>query len=504
MSNTAHHNNESTHTDSDIAPPLALKSEPYSIFDRRQKAIIVFLVAVAATFSGFASNAYFPAITAVARDLHVSNELINLTITAYLVFQGLGPSLWSPLSDVKGRRIAYICCFIVFIAACIGLGLCQNYATLLVLRMLQSAGSASTITIGSGVLGDITTRAERGGYMGIFQAGFLTPVAIGPVIGGALAGALGWRSIFWFIVIYCGIFLAILVLVLPETLRYRVGNGSRLPTGLIGRWPLVLYQKTTKVQWASSPPAARPSKKHVNVLGPLRILTSKQAAPIILFLSIQYTVWYMGISAIATLFEERYRLSETQIGLTFIANGVGSMLGTLTTGKILDIDFQKIQRKLAEESGSDGTAPVDPTDPKFPLERARLRLMPAFTIVQVLSLLLFGWTVHYSDKVPLAIPIISTFVTGWTAVGMQSAITTYLVDVFSDQSAAASASLNLARCLLAAGGTSIIIPLINAIGVGWAFTLCAVVQILSLAGVFVQWKFAGKWRQEADEKSATS
>lgn len=336
--------------------------------------------------------------------------------------------------------------------------------------------------------------------MGVFQAGFLTPVAIGPVIGGALAGALGWRSIFWFIVIYCGIFLAFLILVLPETLRYKVGNGSRTPSGMIGRWPLMFYQKTTKVEWASFPPVLPPSKKHVNVLGPLRILISKQAAPIILFLSIQYTVWYMGISAIATLFEERYELSETQIGLTFIANGVGSMLGTLSTGKILDIDFRKIQRKLSEDTGSDGATPLDPTDPKFPLERARLRLMPVFTIVQVLSLLLFGWTVHYSDKVPLAIPVISTFVTGWTAVGMQSAITTYLVDVFSDQSAAASASLNLARCLLAAGGTSIIIPLINAIGVGWAFTLCAAVQILSLSGVFVQWRYAGRWRQEADEK----
>jgi hypothetical protein len=58
MSNTANQNIESKHIDSDDAPPLAQKPEPYSIFDRRQKAIIVFLVSVAATFSGFASNAY--------------------------------------------------------------------------------------------------------------------------------------------------------------------------------------------------------------------------------------------------------------------------------------------------------------------------------------------------------------------------------------------------------------------------------------------------------------
>ncbi|CAD0107880.1 unnamed protein product, partial [Aureobasidium uvarum] len=168
----------------------------YSIFDRRQRAIIILIASIAATFSGFASNIYFPAIPTISHDLDVSFELINLSVTAYLVFQGLAPSLWGPISDVKGRRIAYIGTFLVFLGSCVGLALTRNYATLIVLRCLQSTGSASTIAIGSGVVGDVTTREDRGGYMAIFQAGLLVPVAIGPVIGGALTEALGWRSIF--------------------------------------------------------------------------------------------------------------------------------------------------------------------------------------------------------------------------------------------------------------------------------------------------------------------
>lgn len=146
--------------------------------------------------SGFASNIYFPALPTVAQHLDVSIELINLTVTTYLISQGIAPSFWNPLSDVKGRRLAYCCTFVVFLGACIGLALTENYATLIVLRCLQSTGSPSTIAIGPGVIGDITTRENRGNSMCIFQAGLLVPVAIGPVIGGAMAGLLGWQANF--------------------------------------------------------------------------------------------------------------------------------------------------------------------------------------------------------------------------------------------------------------------------------------------------------------------
>ncbi|KAI1102425.1 MFS general substrate transporter [Jackrogersella minutella] len=478
--------------------------EPYSIFDKRQKALIVLIVSTAATFSGFASNIYFPALPTIAQDLDISVELVNLTVTSYLIFQGISPSLWSPISDVKGRRIAYCCTFLVFVGACVGLAETKNYATLVVLRCLQSTGSASTVAIGSGVIGDITTRADRGGFMGIFQAGLLVPVAIGPVIGGALAGSLGWRAIFWFLTIYSGIFLLMLIIFLPETLRSIVANGSRTPSSLITRYPLHSYQKLTKVKWnpeaVPSQPAAR---KRIDVTGPFRILVSKHAAPIIFFPAIYYTVWQMSITAMSPLFEDRYGLGETQIGLTYIANGAGSMIGTLITGKILDIDYRRVkakhearlvQRDVQTAIGLDvGYSATNPED-NFPLQRARLRLVPVFSLVQCFSIILFGWTIQYPDHVHIAVPVVSTFITGWTAVSTQSVVTTYLVDIFSDRSAAASASLNLAKCLLAAAGTSFVMPMVNSIGVGLAFTVCAIAQAVALLGLAVQWRLSSARR----------
>ena len=343
-------------------------------------------------------------------------------------------------------------------------------------------------------MGDITTREERGGYMGVFQAGLLVPVAVGPVIGGALTGSLGWRSVFWFLAIYSGVFLAILIFALPETLRSVVGNGSLTPSNLIQRYPLRIYQRTTKIDWQQT--KTPPATKHVDILGPLRILTSKQAAPIIVFLAVYYAVWQMSITAMSSLFKSRYGLNETQIGLTFIANGVGSMIGTLLTGKILDYDYRNVAAGVKSKAPQDDVEITQSNEEDFPLEKARLRLLPPFSIVQCLSILLFGWTIQYPDKIPIAIPIVSTFITGWTAVSTQSVVMTYLVDVFSDRSAAASASLNLARCLCAAGGTSFIMPMVNGVGVGMAFTICVIVQFVAMTGLFVQRHFAGRWRKQ--------
>lgn len=68
-------------------------------------------------------------------------------------------------SDGMGRRPAYIACFTIYMAANLGLGLQNSYAALLVLRMLQSAGSSGTIALANGLVGDLVTSSERGQYV---------------------------------------------------------------------------------------------------------------------------------------------------------------------------------------------------------------------------------------------------------------------------------------------------------------------------------------------------
>lgn len=133
--------------------------------------------------------------------------------------------VWGTLSDNVGRRPITMACLFVLSLSCIGLALVPTsaYWLLLLLRCLQAAGSASTIAIGIGVISDISTHEERGGFMGVSALGPLVGPSIGPIIGGALAQKLGWRfvtypiaskwyyiskthrSIFWFLCIAASI-----------------------------------------------------------------------------------------------------------------------------------------------------------------------------------------------------------------------------------------------------------------------------------------------------------
>lgn len=74
---------------------------------------------------------------------------VSLTITSYLIIQGISPLFWGPLSDILGRRVIYIASFSTYIVANIGLSFSPNFAALLIFRGLQSAGSASTVSIGT-------------------------------------------------------------------------------------------------------------------------------------------------------------------------------------------------------------------------------------------------------------------------------------------------------------------------------------------------------------------
>jgi MFS family permease len=96
-------------------------------------------------------------------------------------------------SDKVGRRPAYIICFTIYIIVNLGLALQNNYAALLVLRCLQSAGSSGMVALVNGVVGDLITSSERGAYVAFAQLGSMLGPTLSPILGGLIGQYAGWH-----------------------------------------------------------------------------------------------------------------------------------------------------------------------------------------------------------------------------------------------------------------------------------------------------------------------
>lgn len=155
-------------TDGETAaePPTMASVQRYSAFSRWQQNTIIGLAAVGGWFSTVSSFIYFPAIPFLASDLGVSIGNVNLTVTSYLIMAGVFPAIMGDAADRFGRRPVLLLGMLVYLAANIGLALQSNFALLFVFRMIQSAGISGTFSITYGVLSDLFTPAERGGYSG--------------------------------------------------------------------------------------------------------------------------------------------------------------------------------------------------------------------------------------------------------------------------------------------------------------------------------------------------
>ncbi len=144
---------------------------PFTVFTVNQRRWIIFLTAFAGMFSPMSSFIFYPAINSIAKGLNATVELVNLAVTTYMDVSGIVPALLGTAADKYGRLPVYIVALSIYLVANIGLVLQSSFPALLVLQMLQSAGSSGTISFGYGIIVDITTEDERGSYVGLMLVG---------------------------------------------------------------------------------------------------------------------------------------------------------------------------------------------------------------------------------------------------------------------------------------------------------------------------------------------
>ncbi|KAI0385682.1 major facilitator superfamily domain-containing protein [Hypomontagnella monticulosa] len=475
---------------------LAVLEPPYSAFSLRQRRAAVVIVSFVAMISPLSGSIYLPATSSIARDLDVSDSLIQLTITTYQILQGIAPSFIGNFSDSHGRRPAYLICFVIYLAANLGLALQDSYPALMILRCLQSAGSSATVAMGSATVADLVTRAERGKFIGYASMGVTLGPALGPVLGGIFDSYLGWRWIFWFLMIFSVVLLSMYWLFVPETSRSVVGNGSVPPP----RWTMspAQYIQSRRGDFENIEAARRTLKqarRRPNPFAALSILLEKEGGITLGFGSVMYGGYFMMLTTLSLQLNQRFGFSAVQTGLCYLPLSLGSVASRWTCGYLLDWNFRRHAKIAGVEIKDNRQQNID----ELPIEAIRLQITIPMVYISCGTILAYGWTMQFQSSLP-GIEI-SLFFMGLFLSGGLNALNTLVVDTHSESPATAVAANNLFRCLVSAGGTAVAVPLIDRIGIGWTSVFISGVWCAFTPLLWLVYLRGGKWRRDAKEKN---
>jgi EmrB/QacA subfamily drug resistance transporter len=131
------------------------------------------------------------------RSLHASLLALVWVILAYLIAATVLVLMAGRLSDLFGRKRAYVGGFLLFAFASLGAGFAPNATVLILWRILQGIGSAFLFANAAALVTDAFPKEELGLAMGTNTMVAAIGLAIGPVLGGALV-AISWHWVFWF------------------------------------------------------------------------------------------------------------------------------------------------------------------------------------------------------------------------------------------------------------------------------------------------------------------
>lgn len=399
-------------------------------------------------------------------------------------------------ADSAGRRPAYIICFTIYIAANIGLSLQNSYAALLVLRCLQSGGSSGTVALANGLVGDTVTSAERGSYIAFASLGSMLGPSLSPIIGGLISQYLNWHWIFWFLLIFSGVFFTILLLFLPETGRKVVGDGSIPPPPLNNSLTDIIRHRRRKqrgIQVDQAKVAELRKNYRLRIPSPLptlRVIVDLETGALLLTTGFLFAAFYAVMTGATSSFHSIYKLNNIETGLMYLPIGAGGIVSAFTTGRIVDWNY----RRHAKRAGMTIVRGVRQDLTNFNVERARLEIaLPAYILSNII-VLVYGWIMD--RHVHLAGPVILLFCSGWMLNASSQVLNALMVDLWPGNSAAATAANNFFRCELGAAASAAISPMIDAMGTGWAYTTLTLISLAASPMFLVLMKYGIHWRQK--------
>ncbi|HEX8987792.1 MAG TPA: multidrug effflux MFS transporter [Rhodocyclaceae bacterium] len=190
--------------------------------------VLLWLIAGCLMLQPLSTDLYLPSLPHLATYFGVSPAVAQQTLSLFVLGFGAAQLVSGPLSDRYGRRPVMLAGLIVYVLASAACGLASTIPVLVAARFVQAVGCCTAIVVARAIVRDVCSPTE-GAHL-IARASTLLSLAplLGPVAGGYLQVAFGWRANF--------AVMALLCLVLAAAARNSLRETNACPNPAALRW----------------------------------------------------------------------------------------------------------------------------------------------------------------------------------------------------------------------------------------------------------------------------
>lgn len=426
------------------------------------------------TFVVYTGSAiYTSSIPQVIEKFSLSEVDASLPLSLYVLAYGIGPLVFSPLSEIPriGRSPVYLITMFIFTIISIPTALVNNFAGLLVLRFLQGFFGSPCLATGAATMSDMVSMLYLPYALIAWVSAAYCGPALGPLLSGFAVGAENWRWSLWIIFWAACPVLLLMFSVLPETstpnILLRRAERLRKLTG------------ESRLMAQSEIDQAKLSTREVVVDALIKPMEITIKDPAILFVNVYtaiiYGIYYSFFEVFPLVYPVYYGFSLGIIGVLFTCILIACLIGVAIYSAYLY--FYHI-----------------PDVVKNGLRAQEHNLVPALFACfgPTIGLFIFAWTAR--PDITWVAPTIGIVLYGASVFIVMQCIFTYVPMSYPQYAASLFAGNDFLRSASACASILYAHPLYKNLGVARGTSLLGGLSVIGIVGIFLLWIFGAQLR----------
>lgn len=268
----------------------------------QNKFILVIVLGLLAAFGPLSLDMYLPALPSVADELHTTASNAQLSLTACMIGLAVGQIFVGPLSDIIGRKKPLAVVLLVYALSSLLAATSTSIGMLVLFRFIQGFSGGAGAVLSRAISSDLYKGKDLTKFMAVLMlVNGLAPV-LAPVIGGIILSVSTWQTVFIILAVY-GALMFFLSFTLKESLPKSARNEGALKT------------------------IVNDFKK---------LLTNKQFVTVLMLQALTYGILFSYISGSPFITQKIYQMNAQQFSYLFAFNGVGLIIFSQITAKLVD------------------------------------------------------------------------------------------------------------------------------------------------------------------------